>query len=80
MQLFNLFIIGHLIIISNCYVINTYIYKNTVITSVILFWSLSQKQMCFTFVTEGVQGVDHELEDAVPHQWVVQRGTAAFSL
>lgn len=26
------------------------------------------RQVSFTFVTEGVQGVDHELEDAVPHQ------------
>lgn len=25
-------------------------------------------QMSFTFIAEGVQGVDHELEDAVPHQ------------
>lgn len=38
------------------------------------------RRVSFTFVTEGVQGVDHELEDAVPHQWVVQRGTAAFPL
>lgn len=37
-------------------------------------------QMSFTFITEGVQGVDHELKDAVPHQGVVQRGTAAFPL
>lgn len=26
------------------------------------------RQVSFTFITEGVQGVDHELEDAVPHQ------------
>lgn len=28
---------------------------------------LSQNR-CLTFIAEGVQGVDHELEDAVPHQ------------
>lgn len=34
---------------------------------VTFFFSVA-KQMSFTFITEGVQGVDHELEDAVPHQ------------
>ena len=37
-----------------------------------------QKKLCFTpqslTLTEGVQGVDHELEDAIPHQGVVEGG------
>lgn len=33
-----------------------------------------------TFITQGVERVYHELEDAVSHQRVVQRSTAALSL
>lgn len=41
--------------------LNAEIYAGNILFSV-------AKQMSFTFITEGVQGVDHELEDAVPHQ------------
>lgn len=43
-------------------------------------WGVTRYFVSHTFIAEGVQSVDHELEDAVSHQRVVKGGTAAFPL
>lgn len=46
MQLFSLFIIGHLIRISNFYVINTYIYKNTQSSLLWYYFGVYRENKC----------------------------------